>query len=243
MNLPLRRSLSACDKPGVTKPITLSPIPAVVWQQLSEITRESLTSVKTKNYPTAVSTDITQTPEPKDWNDIEKQLSSPTGTLLWKWKKVRNRSGKVAEQKVGKPGTNWRSFPVWSASWSGILRLTIPSLQRLKPTWGFWNSDRSWRRQFLLLPWNFFRKTKKGALHKSVQTSQIENHCDNWNRSELLALQQLVNKSNSSNFHNNINRDCKLLNVLTTTMPTFDGKSENVELFENQFETSLIIHK
>ena len=84
---------------------------------------------------------------------------------------------------------------------------------------------------------------KKGALHKSVQTSQIENHCDNWNRSELLALQQLVNKSNSSNFHNNINRDCKLLNVLTTTMPTFDGKSENVELFENLFETSLIIHK
>ena len=42
-----------------------------------------------------------------------------------------------------------------------------------------------------------------------------------------LALQQLANNNNSANFHNNINRISKLPKSLTTTMPTFDGKSEN----------------
>ena len=58
----------------------------------------------------------------------------------------------------------------------------------------------------------------------------------------LLALQQLANKNNSANFHNNINRISKLPKSLTTTMPTFDGKSEKVELFEDLFQTSLKIH-
>ena len=44
----------------------------------------------------------------------------------------------------------------------------------------------------------------------------------------LLALQQLANKNNSANFHNNINRISKLPKSLTTTMPTFDGKSEKL---------------
>ena len=42
----------------------------------------------------------------------------------------------------------------------------------------------------------------------------------------LLAPQQLANNNNSTNFRNNINRISKLRKSLTTTMPTFDGKSE-----------------
>ena len=58
----------------------------------------------------------------------------------------------------------------------------------------------------------------------------------------LLALQQLANNNNSANFHKNINRTSKLPKSLSTTMPTFDGKSENIEVFEGLFQTSLKIH-
>ena len=58
----------------------------------------------------------------------------------------------------------------------------------------------------------------------------------------LLALQQLATNSNSANFNNNISRISKLPKSLTTTMPTFDGKSEKFELFEDLFQTSLKIH-
>ena len=58
----------------------------------------------------------------------------------------------------------------------------------------------------------------------------------------LLALQQLANNSNSSNFHNNINKISILPKSLTTTMPTFDWKSEKFELFADLFQTSLKIH-
>ena len=58
----------------------------------------------------------------------------------------------------------------------------------------------------------------------------------------LLALQQLATNSNSANFNNNISRITKLPKSLTTTMPTFDGKSEKFELFEDLFQTSLKIH-
>ena len=58
----------------------------------------------------------------------------------------------------------------------------------------------------------------------------------------LFALQQLANNNNSANFHNNINGISKLPTSLTTTMPTFDGKSEKFELFEDLFQTSLKIH-
>ena len=57
----------------------------------------------------------------------------------------------------------------------------------------------------------------------------------------LLALQQLAKNSNSANFNNNISRISKLPKSLTTTMPTFDGKSEKFELFEDLFQTSLKI--
>ena len=58
----------------------------------------------------------------------------------------------------------------------------------------------------------------------------------------LMALQQLANNNNSANFQNNINRISKLPKSLTTTMTTFDGKSEKFELFEDLFQTSLKIH-
>ena len=56
----------------------------------------------------------------------------------------------------------------------------------------------------------------------------------------LLALQQLANNNNSAIFHNNINRISKLPKSLTTTMTTFDGKSEKSE---DLFQSALKIHK
>ena len=58
----------------------------------------------------------------------------------------------------------------------------------------------------------------------------------------LLALQQLVTNSNSANFNNNITKVSELPKSLTTAMPTFDGKSEEFELFEDLFQMSLKIH-
>ena len=58
----------------------------------------------------------------------------------------------------------------------------------------------------------------------------------------LLAFQQSSTNSNSANFNNNINRISKLPISLRTTMPTFEGKSEKFELFEDLFQTSLKIH-
>ena len=54
-----------------------------------------------------------------------------------------------------------------------------------------------------------------------------------------LALQPLANNIYSAKFQNNINRISKLPKSLTTTRPTFDGKSEKFLLFEDLFQTSL----
>ena len=58
----------------------------------------------------------------------------------------------------------------------------------------------------------------------------------------LLALQQLATNINSANVNTISNRISKLPKSLTTTMPTFDGKSEKFELFEDLFQWSLEIH-
>ena len=58
----------------------------------------------------------------------------------------------------------------------------------------------------------------------------------------VLALQQLATNSNSANFNKNISRISKLPKSLTMTMPTFDGKSDKFELFEDLFQTILKIH-
>ena len=89
--------------------------------------------------------------------------------------------------------------------------------------------------------------TSSGKQKKNRSTSQPQFRSENTPATIeadqiLLALQQLANNNNSANFHNNINRISKLPKSLTTTMPTFDGKSEKFELFEDLFQTSLKIH-
>ena len=89
--------------------------------------------------------------------------------------------------------------------------------------------------------------TSSGKQKKNHSTSQPQFRSENTPATIeadqiLLALQQLANNNNSANFHNNINRISKLPKSLTTTMPTFDGKTEKFELFEDLFQTSLKIH-
>ena len=89
--------------------------------------------------------------------------------------------------------------------------------------------------------------TSSGKQKKNRSTSQPQFRSENTPATieadqNLLALQQLANNNNSANFHNNIYRFSKLPKSLTTTMPTFDGKSEKFELFEDLFQTSLKVH-
>ena len=89
--------------------------------------------------------------------------------------------------------------------------------------------------------------TSSGKQKKNRSTSQPQFRSENTPATIeadqiLWALQQLVNNNNSENFHNNINRISKLPKSLTTTMPTFDGKTEKFELFEDLFQTSLKVH-
>ena len=89
--------------------------------------------------------------------------------------------------------------------------------------------------------------TSSGKHKKARSTSQPQFRSENTPATIeadqiLLALQHLATNSNSANFNNNISRISKLLKSLTTTMPTFDGKTEKFELFEDLFQTSLKIH-
>ena len=86
--------------------------------------------------------------------------------------------------------------------------------------------------------------TSSGKQKKALSTSQPQFRSENTaakNEADqiLLALQQMATNSNSANFNNNISRISKLPKSLTTTMPTFDGKSEKFGLFEDLFQTSL----
>ena len=78
--------------------------------------------------------------------------------------------------------------------------------------------------------------TSSGKQKKNRSTSQQQLRSENTPAATeadqiLLALQQLANNNNSANFHNNFNRISKIPKSLTTTRPTFDGKSEKFELF------------
>ena len=89
--------------------------------------------------------------------------------------------------------------------------------------------------------------TSSGKHKKARSTSQPQFRSENTPATIeadqiLLALQQLATNSNSANVNNNISRISKLPKSLTTTMPTFDGKSKKFELFEDLFQTSLKIH-
>ena len=89
--------------------------------------------------------------------------------------------------------------------------------------------------------------TSSGKQKKARSTSQPQFRSENFPATieadqTFLALQQLATNCNSASSNNNISRISKLSNSLTTTMPTFDGKSEKFELFEDLFQTSLKIH-
>ena len=106
-----------------------------------------------------------------------------------------------------------------------------------------WHGDRSSRGSHLLLPQHIIRKAeKKEPLYQSTAIPQWEYPCDDWSRRNLIGPSAVGKRNNSANFHNNINRNSKLPKSLTTMMPTFDGKSEKFELFEDLFQTSLKFH-
>ena len=89
--------------------------------------------------------------------------------------------------------------------------------------------------------------TSSGKQKKNRSTSQPQFRSENTPATIeadqiLLALQQLANNNISANFQNNINRISKLSKSLTTTMLTFDGKTEKIEFFEDLFQTSRKIH-
>ena len=90
-------------------------------------------------------------------------------------------------------------------------------------------------------------RTSSGKQKKARSTSQPQFRSENTPATIeadqiCLALQQLATSSNSANVNNNSNKVSKLPKSLSTTMPTFDGKSEKFELFEDLFQTSLKIH-
>ena len=86
--------------------------------------------------------------------------------------------------------------------------------------------------------------TSSGKQKKNRSTSQPQFRSHNTPATieaeqSLLALQQLANNNNSAIFHNKISRISNLPKSLTTMMPTFGGKSEKFELFEDIFQTTL----
>ena len=89
--------------------------------------------------------------------------------------------------------------------------------------------------------------TSSGKQKKTRSTSQPQFRSEHTPATieadqNLLALQQLATNSISANFNNNISRISILPKSLTTKIPTFDGKSEKFELFEDLFQTSWKIH-
>ena len=82
--------------------------------------------------------------------------------------------------------------------------------------------------------------TSSGKQKKTRSTSQSQYRSENTPAKIeadqiLLALQRLATDNNSAQFNKNINRILKLPKALTTTMPTFDGKTKKFKLFEDLF--------
>ena len=93
----------------------------------------------------------------------------------------------------------------------------------------------------------YFSPSKPSRKQKKSRSTSQPQFCSENTRAMieadqfLLALEQLANNNISANFHINISKISTLPISLTTTMPTFDGKSENFELFEELVQTSLKI--
>ena len=169
----------------------------------------------------------------------------------------RSRSGNIPDQQLRKPGNNWGS----------LLRRSLPRIEILYSS--FWSSKQPGVeiyphmvtgglgeiRQYPHMVTATQEEeipycspgTSSGKRKKARSTSQPQIRSENTPATIeadqiLLALQQLATNSNSVNFNNNISRNSKLPKSLTTTMPTFDGKSEKLELCEDLLQTSLKIH-
>ena len=98
------------------------------------------------------------------------------------------------------------------------------------------------KKRFPTAPLEFPQENKRRRSTSQPQFRSENTHATIEADQILLALQQLATNSNSANFNNNITKISKLPKSLTTAMPTFDGKSEKFELFEDLFQTSLKIH-
>ena len=85
-------------------------------------------------------------------------------------------------------------------------------------------------------------KQRKIHSPSQPQICSQKNHRKTEAKQIILAPQQLASNNNNFNFKNNINRESKPPKSLGTTMPTFDGKSEMFELFENLFLTRFKTH-
>ena len=181
---------------------------------------------------------------------------------------LRSHSGGLSEPIGYKPGNEWGRLAEWSSSRSGPL--PQPDDAKLWPRRRPFHGERSSERESLcghdmvtgVQRDGMYRhdmtgdqeevtycspSTSSGKQKKNRSTSQPQFRSDNTPATieadqNLLAPQQLANNNNSANFQNNINRISKLPKSLTTTMPTFDRKSEKFELFGDFFQTSLKIH-
>ena len=102
---------------------------------------------------------------------LNPQIGTHSGTVPGT---SHNCSENLLEHRRRKPWTNWGSFPELSLSWSGTLSQCVPRISWFSPRRGFPNEDRSSKINLQLSPWDFFRKTKEGTLHKSVTIPQWE---------------------------------------------------------------------
>ena len=93
-----------------------------------------------------------------------------------------------------------------------------------------------------MFPQYIFRQAEKTAipvsckcamktLLRQLKQTKFCGHFSSWQKN-----------NNSAKFHNKINKNSKLLKSPTTTMPTFYGRSEKIEPFEDLMQTSLKIH-
>ena len=172
------------------------------------------------------------------------------GCFVWAWWSsfestssdlFRSRSGNIQEQRPTKPETLWLSYPKRPLSRSGFsyhhsgningseLEVTHHMVTGVREEIPYCSSG-----------------TSSGKEKKARSTSQPQFGSGNTPPTIeadhiLLDLQQVATNCISVNFNSNISRISKLPKSLTTTMPTFDGKSEKFELFEDLFQTSLKI--
>ena len=165
---------------------------------------------------------------------------------------LRNRSGDVPEHLLYKPGTNENESQSNTHPKAGIFNNQMTQnagpedghdmvTAATEQTRNCYDMTGFHEEVSYCSPRTSSRKQKKSAPKSQPQFRSETTPATIEADQILLALQQLANNNNSAIFHNSINRISKLPKSLRTTMPTFDEKSENIELFEDLFQTSLKI--